>query len=271
MTKFNISCCGYFYVWTFAQCRCRAAGNQTCEDRDLMMSLVTHCSASFSCFPLRFCPSWRSFTMWRTGILITSTWPSLFCSFSQRMILSTVPSTRWWVDTIWGALLTFTRVAVAPCHYSPAPEGTCLKLFGSLLTLTDPEEHHMVLWEVTDGDLPRQFAHPGGHPHHPVQHDSDEGRLACWRRQQGCFQKCNSVASACVSILSRISISTPTVWLHSPTCLPSSVVFTSMLPNASSGEDTLIKYILFIADFLIFSFLEVHISMDSYSKKVSVC
>lgn len=39
------------------------------------------------------------------------------------------------------------------------------------------EEHHVVLREVTDGDLPRQFAHPGGHPHHPVQHDPDEGRL----------------------------------------------------------------------------------------------
>lgn len=31
-----------------------------------------------------------------------------------------------------GSSHLFTRVADAPCHYPPAPEGTCLKLFGSL-------------------------------------------------------------------------------------------------------------------------------------------
>lgn len=49
MTKFKISC-GYFYVWTFAQCRCRAARNQTCENKDLMMSLVTHAQPLFLVF-----------------------------------------------------------------------------------------------------------------------------------------------------------------------------------------------------------------------------
>lgn len=57
------------------------------------------------------------------------------------------------------------------------------------LTFTGAEEHHMVLREVTDGDLPRQFAHPGGHPHHPVQHDSDAGRPARWRGGAGMFSE----------------------------------------------------------------------------------
>lgn len=35
----------------------------------------------------------------------------------------------------------------------------------------------MVHGEVADGDLTWQFAHPGGHPHHPVQHDPDKGRF----------------------------------------------------------------------------------------------
>lgn len=71
------------------------------------------------------------------------------------------------MDTICGALLTFRRVALAPRHSEVA---------WVPLTLAGTEEHHMVLREVTDGDLPRQSAHPGGDPHHPVQHDSDEGR-----------------------------------------------------------------------------------------------
>lgn len=50
--------------------------------------------------PLRCCPSWRSFTTWRTETLIMSTWPSLFCSSWQRTIPSIAPSMRWWVDTI---------------------------------------------------------------------------------------------------------------------------------------------------------------------------
>lgn len=195
------------------------------------MSLVTH-TQPFSCFPLRSCPSSRSFTMWRTEILITSTWRSLFCSFSQRMIPSIAPSTRWWVDTICGALLTFTHVALASCHS---------QVVWVPLTFTGTEEHHMVLREVTDGDLPRQFAHPGGHPHHPVQHDSDEGRPAQSRGGAGTICRNVNVLHLCVSILSRISISTPTVWLHSPTCPPSFGVSTSMLPSASSGENTLRK------------------------------
>lgn len=43
----------------------------------------------------------------------------------------------------------------------------------------------------------------------------------------------------CVCTLPRINISTPTVWLHLPTCQPSFVVSTSTLPSASSGEDML--------------------------------
>lgn len=151
------------------------------ENKDLMNELRSDTySASFSCFPLRSCPSSRSFTMWRTGILIMSTWRSLFCSFSQRMIPSIAPSTRWWVDTICGALLTLTHVALALRHS---------EVVWVPLTVTGTEEHHMVLWEVTDGDLPRQFAHPGGHPHHPVQHDSDEGRPARSRGGAGMFSE----------------------------------------------------------------------------------
>lgn len=90
--------------------------NVAAQNKDLMnVTSDTH-SASFPCFPLRSCPSSRSFTTWRTEILITSTWRSLFCSFSQRMIPSIAPSTRWWVDTICEALLTFPHLALASRH-----------------------------------------------------------------------------------------------------------------------------------------------------------
>ena len=59
-------------------------------------------SASSSCSPsllLRWCPSLRSFTTWRTETLIMYTWPLLFCSSSPRTMPSIAPSTRWWVDT----------------------------------------------------------------------------------------------------------------------------------------------------------------------------
>lgn len=48
--------------------------------------------------------------------------------------------------------------------------------------------------------------------------------------------------SVCVCILPRINTSTPTVLLHLPTCQPSFVVSTSMLPSVSSGEDILEVY-----------------------------
>lgn len=41
--------------------------------------------------------------------------------------------------------------------------------------LTGAEEHHLVHGEIVDGDLARQLAHPGRHPHHPVQHDPNKG------------------------------------------------------------------------------------------------
>ncbi len=45
------------------------------------------------------------------------------------------------------------------------------------LPLAGVEEHLMVHREVTDRNLTGQFAHPGGHPHHPIQHDPDKGEL----------------------------------------------------------------------------------------------
>lgn len=50
-------------------------------------------------------------------------------------------------------------------------------LIASSLPFTGTKEHLVVHGEVTDGDLTWQSAHPGGHPHHPVQHDPDKGRF----------------------------------------------------------------------------------------------
>lgn len=55
------------------------------------------------------------------------------------------------------------------------------------LPFTGTEEHLVVHREVIDRDLTWQFAHPGGHPHHPVQHDPDKGRFV--QSKQLCFQK----------------------------------------------------------------------------------
>lgn len=57
------------------------------------------------------------------------------------------------------------------------PAGRCClpSPFPRVLVLAGAEEHHLVHGEIVDGDLTRQLAHPGRHPHHPVQHDPNTG------------------------------------------------------------------------------------------------
>lgn len=137
--------------------------------------------------PLRCCPSWRSFTTWRTETLIMSTWPSLFCSSSQRMIPSIAPSMRWWVDTILMHLSLFVHCCCILSLFSPVGQKHAWRFYKPyprvtyLFYLTGTEEHFMVHGEIVDGDLTRQLAHPGGHPHHPVQHDANKGRFVTSR------------------------------------------------------------------------------------------
>lgn len=56
------------------------------------------------------------------------------------------------------------------------------------LHLTDIKERHMVHREIANRDFSRQFAHPGGDSHHPVQHDPDKGKINTlwWRRLYIC-------------------------------------------------------------------------------------
>lgn len=58
------------------------------------------------------------------------------------------------------------------------------------LPLTGAEEHFVVHGEIVDGDLTRQLAHPGGHPHHPVQHDANKGRFVTSRVKSKTVEQC---------------------------------------------------------------------------------
>lgn len=69
-----------------------------------------------SSFPLRSCPSSRSFTTWRTEILIMSIWPSLFCSSLRRTMPSIAPSMRWWVDSLIH-IVHISGIATATVHH----------------------------------------------------------------------------------------------------------------------------------------------------------
>lgn len=64
--------------------------------------------------PLRCCPSSRSFTTWKTEILIMSTWPSLSSSSSPRTTPSIALSMKWWVDTTEYTLCTFHAMSLKP-------------------------------------------------------------------------------------------------------------------------------------------------------------
>lgn len=59
------------------------------------------------------------------------------------------------------------------------------------LHLTDIKERHMVHREIANRDFSRQFAHPGGDSHHPVQHDPDKGKINTrwWRRLYICERR----------------------------------------------------------------------------------
>lgn len=86
--------------------------------------------------PLRCCPSWRSFTTWKTETLIMSTWPSLFCSSSQRTIPSIAPSTRWWVDTILMHLSLFVHCCCILSLFSPVGEKHAWRFYEPHLRVT---------------------------------------------------------------------------------------------------------------------------------------
>lgn len=45
------------------------------------------------------------------------------------------------------------------------------------VSLAGIEKHLVVYRKVIDRDFTWQFAHPGGHPHHPIQHDPDKGNF----------------------------------------------------------------------------------------------
>ena len=157
---------------------------------------------------------------------------------------SIAPSTRWWVDTnahSWH----FRELPLQPSITCTGWDNHSWWFYASFLFLSLSQVLKNISWytersltEISLGSLLILVVI------RTIQFNMTRTRVrSCWSPSVvdtfilPWMKIYDWLMEICLCTLSRISTSTPTVWLRLPTCRPSSVVSTSTLPSVSSGED----------------------------------